>query len=159
MRIYLVGYMGAGKSTTSKRLAKQLGWEAYDTDRLFEERFKISINEDDIKCDLDGVIDGEVPTTLDLKVMTKAELLGKVNQAAEMRNPDGSIMKDEDGNVITVGDYINAIDDGGYGFLTYRNNGTAVKEFNLFVPFTVQYGWGFITTDEPITVPVNSTIG
>lgn len=45
MRIYLVGYMGAGKSTTSKRLAKQLGWEAYDTDRLFEERFKISIND------------------------------------------------------------------------------------------------------------------
>ena len=45
MRIYLVGYMGAGKSTTSKRLANKLGWEAYDTDRLFEERFKISIND------------------------------------------------------------------------------------------------------------------
>ena len=45
MRIYLVGYMGAGKSTTSKRLAHQLGWEAYDTDRLFEERYKISIND------------------------------------------------------------------------------------------------------------------
>lgn len=45
MRIYLVGYMGAGKSTTSKRLAQKLGWEAYDTDRLFEERFKISIND------------------------------------------------------------------------------------------------------------------
>lgn len=45
MRIYLVGYMGAGKSTTSKRLAHQLGWEAYDTDRLFEARYKISIND------------------------------------------------------------------------------------------------------------------
>ena len=45
MRIYLVGYMGAGKSTTSKRLANKLGWEAYDTDRLFEQRFKISIND------------------------------------------------------------------------------------------------------------------
>ena len=45
MRIYLVGYMGAGKSTTSKRLALKLGWEAYDTDRLFEERYKISIND------------------------------------------------------------------------------------------------------------------
>ena len=45
MRIYLVGYMGAGKSTTSKRLAHLLGWEAYDTDRLFETRYKISIND------------------------------------------------------------------------------------------------------------------
>lgn len=45
MRIYLVGYMGAGKSTTSKRLANRLGWEAYDTDHLFEARYKISIND------------------------------------------------------------------------------------------------------------------
>lgn len=45
MRIYLVGYMGAGKSTTSKRLANRLGWEAYDTDRLFEAKFRISIND------------------------------------------------------------------------------------------------------------------
>ncbi len=45
MRIYLVGYMGAGKSSTSKRLAGRLGWEAYDTDRLFEARFRISIND------------------------------------------------------------------------------------------------------------------
>lgn len=53
MRIYLVGYMGAGKSTTSKRLAHQLGWEAYDTDRLFEERYKISINDFFHKYDAD----------------------------------------------------------------------------------------------------------
>ena len=53
MRIYLVGYMGAGKSTTSKRLAHQLGWEAYDTDRLFEARYKISINDFFHKYDAD----------------------------------------------------------------------------------------------------------
>lgn len=53
MRIYLVGYMGAGKSTTSKRLANRLGWEAYDTDRLFEARFKISINDFFHKYDAD----------------------------------------------------------------------------------------------------------
>ena len=45
MRIYLVGYMGAGKSTTAKRLARQLGMDSYDTDRLFEERYHISIND------------------------------------------------------------------------------------------------------------------
>lgn len=37
--------MGAGKSTTAKRLAHRLGMESYDTDRLFEERFHISAND------------------------------------------------------------------------------------------------------------------
>lgn len=45
MRIYLVGYMGAGKSTTAKRLARRLGMESYDTDRLFEEKYHISAND------------------------------------------------------------------------------------------------------------------
>ena len=45
MRIYLVGYMGAGKSTTAKRLARRIGVESYDTDHLFEERFHISAND------------------------------------------------------------------------------------------------------------------
>ena len=45
MRIYLVGYMSAGKSTTAKRLAKRLGVEAYDTDRMFEERYHISVSD------------------------------------------------------------------------------------------------------------------
>jgi hypothetical protein len=67
-------------------------------------------------------------------------------------------VKDDDGNVVTVGDYINGIDDGGFGFLTYRNNGTFVKKFNLSVPVTVQYGWGIISTEKPITVPVATTI-
>ena len=37
--------MSAGKSTTAKRLANRLGMEAFDTDRLFEARYKISIND------------------------------------------------------------------------------------------------------------------
>lgn len=45
MRIYLVGYMSAGKSTTAKRLANRLGLEAFDTDRLFEARYRISVND------------------------------------------------------------------------------------------------------------------
>ena len=45
MRIYLVGYMSAGKSTTAKRLANRLGLEAYDTDRMFEERFHITVSD------------------------------------------------------------------------------------------------------------------
>ena len=45
MRIYLVGYMGAGKSTTAKKLGHRLGMEVYDTDRMFEEKYHISIND------------------------------------------------------------------------------------------------------------------
>lgn len=44
-RVYLVGYMGAGKTTAAKRLANRLGWQHYDTDALFEEKFKISIDD------------------------------------------------------------------------------------------------------------------
>lgn len=43
------------------------------------------------------------------------------------------------------------------GFLTYKNNGNVVSDFDLFVPITVNYGWGTIVT-KPITVHVNKTI-
>lgn len=37
--------MGAGKSTSSKRLAHRLGMDFYDTDRLFENRYRISVSD------------------------------------------------------------------------------------------------------------------
>ena len=42
-RIYIVGYMGAGKTTAARRLANHLGWEVVDTDAMFEEKYKISV--------------------------------------------------------------------------------------------------------------------
>ena len=44
-----------------------------------------------------------------------------------------------------------------YGFLTYKNNGTKVSEFEIYVKVKVTYGWGVIET-KPITVKVASTI-
>lgn len=44
-RIYIVGYMGAGKTTAARRLAQRLGWEVVDTDALFEEKYKISVSD------------------------------------------------------------------------------------------------------------------
>ena len=44
-RIYLIGYMGSGKSSAMKHLAKHLSWDAYDLDQLFEERYKISVQD------------------------------------------------------------------------------------------------------------------
>jgi len=42
-RIYLVGYMGAGKSTCAKRLANRFDWDFKDLDQLFESKYKITI--------------------------------------------------------------------------------------------------------------------
>ena len=43
MRIYLIGFMGCGKSTAGKTLAKKMGFDFIDLDTLIENRFKISI--------------------------------------------------------------------------------------------------------------------
>ena len=37
--------MGAGKTTAARRLANRLGWQVADTDALFEEKYKISVND------------------------------------------------------------------------------------------------------------------
>ena len=44
MQIYLVGYMGSGKSTIGKKLANSLGLEHIDLDWFFEETYKISVH-------------------------------------------------------------------------------------------------------------------
>lgn len=43
MRIFIVGYMGAGKSTVGKRLANKLGIGFVDLDDAFEARYRYSI--------------------------------------------------------------------------------------------------------------------
>lgn len=45
MRIYLIGYMGAGKTTASKKMARLTGFACYDLDELFEEKYKINISD------------------------------------------------------------------------------------------------------------------
>jgi len=44
-KIYLVGFMASGKSTTSRALASKLGWRAEDIDDLIEARERRSIAE------------------------------------------------------------------------------------------------------------------
>jgi shikimate kinase len=43
--IILVGYMGSGKSTVGKHLARKLGYTFLDTDEMIEEREKMTIND------------------------------------------------------------------------------------------------------------------
>jgi hypothetical protein len=48
----------------------------------------------------------------------------------------------------------------GPAFLTYKNNGNKVEDFNLFVQFRIQYGWGYIDpANTVITIPVVGTGG
>lgn len=42
-RLFLVGYMGAGKTTIGKMLAKKLNWSFADTDYFIENRYRQSI--------------------------------------------------------------------------------------------------------------------
>ncbi len=44
-KIYLVGFMGAGKTTLAKALAKRLDWRAVDVDELIEAREHATVAE------------------------------------------------------------------------------------------------------------------
>jgi shikimate kinase len=44
-KIYLVGFMGAGKTTLAKALAKRLDWRAVDVDELIETRERLTVTE------------------------------------------------------------------------------------------------------------------
>ena len=44
-KIYLVGFMGAGKSTLARALGQRLGWRAEDVDALIEAREHATVSE------------------------------------------------------------------------------------------------------------------
>ena len=44
-RVYLVGYMGCGKSTLGKELSKRLGWSFADTDSMMEAETGMSVSD------------------------------------------------------------------------------------------------------------------
>jgi len=43
-KIYILGYMGSGKSTVGKKLAKELGYRFIDLDKAIEREYKTSIS-------------------------------------------------------------------------------------------------------------------
>jgi shikimate kinase len=44
-KIYLVGFMAAGKTTVARALARRLGWQAADIDALIEQRERSTVAE------------------------------------------------------------------------------------------------------------------
>ncbi len=71
-RIYIVGYMVAGKTTAARHLASHLGWEVVDTDALFEEKYKISV------CDFFNKYDEPLYRKLESEVLKSTENLDNV---------------------------------------------------------------------------------
>ncbi|HIE23183.1 MAG TPA: dephospho-CoA kinase, partial [Candidatus Korarchaeota archaeon] len=45
LNVYIVGFMGSGKSTVGRLLAERMGMEFIDTDELIEKKTEISIEE------------------------------------------------------------------------------------------------------------------
>lgn len=43
MKVFLIGFMFSGKSTVGKKLASIMGYDFIDTDKYFEDKYKISI--------------------------------------------------------------------------------------------------------------------
>jgi shikimate kinase len=44
-KVYLVGFMAAGKTTVARALARRLDWQAIDIDELIEKRERLSVKE------------------------------------------------------------------------------------------------------------------
>ena len=44
-KVYLVGFMAAGKTTVARALAKRLGWQAVDIDELIEQRERLAVSQ------------------------------------------------------------------------------------------------------------------
>jgi shikimate kinase len=44
-RVFLVGFMGAGKTTVARSLARRLGWRVEDVDELIESRERTTVSE------------------------------------------------------------------------------------------------------------------
>ena len=51
-KVYLVGFMAAGKTTVARALAKRLDWQAIDIDELIEQREHMTVSEIFAKLDM-----------------------------------------------------------------------------------------------------------
>ena len=71
-RIYLIGFMGVGKSTLGKKLARELDFQFVDLDDLFEKKYKIRID------DFFGKYDEDLFRTLEYETLNETFSMNKV---------------------------------------------------------------------------------
>lgn len=43
MKVYLIGYMGSGKTTIGKKVAEKLQWQFLDMDEIIEKRYEMEV--------------------------------------------------------------------------------------------------------------------
>ena len=110
----------------------------------------------------------KLPVTIIVKApVMKADLSGEIEDLAKAyREKDGKPVMIEDPETgkmreMTISEKLESIndmidDETEAGFLTYKNNGTNVtKDYELYIPVTLNYGWGSIS--KTITVKVFKT--
>lgn len=68
-RVFLVGFMGSGKTTIGKYIAHDMGWRFIDMDDYFEEKHKCSIKEYFAKYGEDSFREEERIVVRELSVM------------------------------------------------------------------------------------------
>ena len=71
-KVFLLGFMGCGKSTLGRHLAKALGWEFIDLDNFFEKKFKTTVPLFFKEFGETGFRDGERAALQELKDIDKA---------------------------------------------------------------------------------------
>ncbi len=69
-KIFLLGFMGCGKSTLGRHLSKALGWKFIDLDSYFEDKFKTTVPLFFKEFGEDGFRDAEQSALFDLKDLT-----------------------------------------------------------------------------------------
>ncbi len=69
MRIYLIGYMGSGKTTVAKKLARSLQFNFLDMDEVFEEKYHIQV------ADFFQKYDEQAFREIESKLIKETELL------------------------------------------------------------------------------------
>ncbi len=71
-RIFLIGFMGSGKSTLGRHLARALNWEFIDLDDYFESKFRTTVPLFFKEFGETGFRDAERASLLDMKEKNKA---------------------------------------------------------------------------------------
>ena len=128
------------------------GFEYFSNYWQYYGPFDIQVDLTSIRCNLgDGGIIIGLPVAFEINAgVSKQELK---NQIVDLSLPYRE--KDQTYSGLTIGEKIDLLSGkaGEFGFLTYKNNGPSVnRDFELYVPVRVTYGWGSI--EQYITVKV-----
>jgi len=97
----------------------------------------INLSGGEVKWDANGT-EEPIPSTVEVKWHSQSEV-----QTIDANNPSNAKL------ITSATPYT-------FGGVSYNNNGTVTKDFNLYIPITVTYKWGVIVS-EVVKVKVEAT--